>query len=62
MLRGFWLKNLKEIDYLGGIPWHSWEDNIKMDLKKLNVKFMDWIYFVYNVEQWHLFQNIVINL
>lgn len=30
--------------------------------KKLNLKLMDWVYFVYKVNHWLSFQNAVINM
>jgi hypothetical protein len=40
-----WLEHLKERDHLGCLG--TWEDNIKMDLKGMGCKFMDWIYLAY---------------
>jgi len=30
-----------------GLSRHVWEDNIKMDLKGMGCKFMDWIHLAY---------------
>jgi len=30
-----------------GLSRHIWEDNIKMDLKRIGCKFMDWIHLAY---------------
>jgi hypothetical protein len=30
-----------------GLSRHIWEDNIKMDLKGIGCKFMDWIHLAY---------------
>jgi len=30
-----------------GLSRHIWEDNIKMDLKGIGCKFMDWIHVAY---------------
>ena len=30
-----------------GLSRHIWEDNIKMDLKVIGCKFMDWIHLAY---------------
>ena len=38
----FWRGNLKERDHLVD-PARSWEDNIKMDLEKVECGGMDWI-------------------
>jgi hypothetical protein len=37
-----------------------WEDNIKMDLKEIGWKDVDWIHLVYDRDQWQAVLNIVI--
>jgi hypothetical protein len=39
-----------------------WEDNIKVDLKKLGLDGMDWIDLVQNRDQWRALVNPVMNL
>ena len=40
---------------------HRWEDNIKMDLKKIEWKIRDWIHLVVGCNQWQVFVNMVMN-
>jgi hypothetical protein len=38
-----------------GRPTHRWEDNIKMDLKETEWKFVDWIHLVQDRDSgWHM--------
>jgi hypothetical protein len=39
----FWLENLKGREQLGR-PRHTWEDNIRVDLRKIVWEGMDWIH------------------
>jgi hypothetical protein len=39
-----------------------WEDNIKMDLKEIGLKGMDWTDFAQEGHQWRYFVNTVMNL
>jgi hypothetical protein len=43
-------------------PRHRWEDNIKMDLRKIGWGGMDWFNLAQDREQWRAFMNTVKNL
>jgi hypothetical protein len=45
-----------------GRPRHSWEDNIKMDLREIGVDGMKWIWMGWDRVQWWDFVNMVMNL
>jgi hypothetical protein len=45
-----------------GRPRHSWEDNIKMDLRGIGWGGMDWIDLAQDRDQWRALVNTVINL
>jgi hypothetical protein len=40
----------------------SCEDNIKMDIKELGWRGMDWIHLTEDTEQWRALVNMVMNL
>jgi hypothetical protein len=40
----------------------SWEDDIKVDLKKFGFKDVDWIHLAQGGDQWPALANIVMNL
>jgi hypothetical protein len=46
---------------LGG-PKRRWEDNIKMDLKKVRCEVMDWIELAQDRDSWRALVNAVMNL
>jgi hypothetical protein len=56
---GFWLGSLKVRDRLGR---RRWEDNIKMDLRKIGIHGANWIQLVQDRVQWRAFVNTVMNL
>jgi hypothetical protein len=37
-----------------GRPRHTWEDNIKMDLREIGWAAVDWIHLAQNRDQWLL--------
>jgi hypothetical protein len=43
-------------------PRHRWEDNIKMDLREIGWKGVDWIHLFQDQDWWQALVNIVINL
>jgi hypothetical protein len=45
-----------------GKPKHRWEDNIRMDLKEIGWKGMDWIHLAHDRNQWWVLVNTVMNL
>jgi hypothetical protein len=45
-----------------GRPRHRWEDNIKMDLRKIGIDEANWIQLAQDRVQWRAFVNTVMNL
>jgi hypothetical protein len=45
-----------------GIYRHTWEDNIKMDLREMGWKNVDWIHLPQDRDQWRILVNMVMNL
>jgi hypothetical protein len=45
-----------------GRPGLRWEDNIKMDLRKINIDWENWIQLGQDRVQWRDFVNTVLNL
>jgi hypothetical protein len=45
-----------------GRPRHRWESNIKMDLRKVGWKGVDWINLAQDRDRWRALVNTVINL
>jgi hypothetical protein len=45
-----------------GRPRRRWEDNIKMDLRKVRYGVMDWIVLAQDRERWRVLGNVVVNL
>jgi hypothetical protein len=45
-----------------GRPRHSWEDNIKMDLREIGWGGMDWIDLAQDRDQWRALVNTVMDL
>ena len=45
-----------------GRPSHSWEDNIKMDLREVGCDAGDWIDFTRDKYQWRSYVREVMNL
>jgi hypothetical protein len=39
-----------------------WEDNIKIDLRKIGLENVDWIYMAQERDRWRAFVNTVMNL
>jgi hypothetical protein len=45
-----------------GRPRRKWEDNIKMDLREIGWRGMDWIHVAQDRDQWRALVNTVMNL
>jgi len=45
-----------------GRPRHRWEDNIKMDLRRVGCRGIDWIELAQDRERWRALVNAVMNL
>jgi hypothetical protein len=45
-----------------GEPRHRWEDNIKIDLREVDLERVDWINLAQDRDQWWAFVNIVMDL
>jgi hypothetical protein len=45
-----------------GRPRHRWEDNIKVDLREIEIDGVNWIQLAQDRVQWWAFVNTVINL
>jgi hypothetical protein len=45
-----------------GIPRRRWKDNIKMDLREVGWKGMDWINLAQDRDRWRALVNAVMNL
>jgi hypothetical protein len=45
-----------------GRPRHSWEDNIKMDLREIEFGDVDWIHWAQDRDRWRALMNTVMNL
>jgi hypothetical protein len=43
-------------------PRRRWEDNIKMDLKKVGWGYMDWIDLAQDMDRWRALVSAVMNL
>jgi hypothetical protein len=41
---------------------HRWEDSVKIDLKEMRFKGLDWIQLVHDMVQWQTLVNTVKNL
>ena len=44
-----------------GRPRYRWEDNIKMDLKEVGCRGMDWVELAQDRDRWRAFVNGVMN-
>jgi len=53
-----WLKNLKGKRSLKRSR-HNWEDNIRMDLREIVWKVVDWIHLAQDGDQWQALINMV---
>jgi hypothetical protein len=45
-----------------GRPRRRWEDNIKMDLREIGFRDVDWIHWAQNRDRWRALVNTVMNL
>jgi ribosome biogenesis protein Nip4 len=43
-------------------PRHRWEDNIRMDLREIGWKSVDWMHLVQDRDQWKVVMYTVMNL
>jgi len=43
-------------------PRHRWDDNIRMDFRKIGWEVVDWIHLIQDWEQWWALVNMVMNL
>jgi hypothetical protein len=41
---------------------HRWEDNIKIDLRKIGWEGVDWMHVAQNRDQWQILVNTEMNL
>jgi hypothetical protein len=57
----FWLGGPKGKRPLGR-PRHTWEDNIKLDLREIRISGANWIWLAQDRVQWQAFVNTVMNL
>jgi hypothetical protein len=56
----FRLENRKERDF--SEDGRRWEDNIRMDLREIGWKRVDWIHLAQDRDQWRALVNTVMNL
>jgi hypothetical protein len=45
-----------------GRPRRRWEDNIKMDLREIGFRDVDWIHWAQDTDRWRALANTVMNL
>jgi hypothetical protein len=45
-----------------GRPWRRWEDNIKMDIREVGWRGMNWIELAQDRDRWRALVNAVMNL
>jgi hypothetical protein len=45
-----------------GRPRRRWEDNIKMDLREIGFRDVDWIHWAQHRGRWRVLVNMVMNL
>jgi hypothetical protein len=45
-----------------GRPRHRWEDNIKIDLREIGWRDMDWIYLARDWDRWRALLNTLMNI
>jgi hypothetical protein len=45
-----------------GRPWDRWEDNIRIDLREVELQSVDWMYLAQDRDQWRALVNTVMNL
>jgi hypothetical protein len=57
---GFWWGDLKKREL--GRRSSRWEDNIKIDLKEVGWRVMDWIVEAQDRDSWRALANAVMNL
>ena len=60
MYTGFWRGDLKQREL--GRRSSRWEDNIKIDLKEVGWRVMDWIVEAQDRDSWRALVNAVMNL
>jgi hypothetical protein len=47
---------------LFGRPRRRWEDNIRIGLREIGWKFVDWMHVVQHMDRWQVLVNTVMNL
>jgi hypothetical protein len=52
----------KCVQYFGWKPRCSWQDNVRIDLRKIGWEVVDWIHLVKDRNQWQVHANMVINV
>jgi hypothetical protein len=45
-----------------GRPRRRWEDNVRMDVREIGCKDVDWMHLVQDRDQWRAVVNTVMNL
>jgi hypothetical protein len=45
-----------------GRPRRRWEENIKMDLREIGFRDVDWIHWAQDMDRWRALVNTVMNL
>jgi len=45
-----------------GKHWRRWEDNIRMDVRKIGREGVDWIHLAQERNQWQVLMNMIMNL
>jgi hypothetical protein len=45
-----------------GRHWRRWDDNIRIDLRKIWWEVVDWIHLVQDRDKWQTLMNTVMNL
>ena len=61
MHTGFRWGSLREGETLGR-PWRRWENGIKMDVREVGWKCMDWIDLAQDRDRWQAVVNTAMNL
>jgi hypothetical protein len=57
----FWLSNQKGRDHSGDL-WHTWKDNIRMDLREIGWEGVVWMHQAQDRDHLHALVKMVVNL